>query len=407
MRHPTALILLATLSLLGAAKESPTALKGYQERLKAIDRKSAADWIGVADFCEAEGLLEKRREALRKAVAIEPDHAEARARLDEKRWKGKWIPADQTDDAEAKESAGKMFYGSAWQAEPEMVAAREADRAETGWPHVLRIDTPHLRVFSDAPWPLTRRIADLLENEVGTYRRFHPPAFCPEERLKALESAPLRVFLLGTPRSFAEVASKVRKVGPDLGGFYAEGSRTLYLGRTGNDAKGTFLEVTAAHEMLHALDHVLSGLTDQSLPGWLIEGRACHFGWAVRGRHVMPGTIRFAEIEAYPEKLESCVAGFKLAGLIEMPRGRFRQEEYALGWALVHFLYHGDEGRHAEAFRNYLLKATEKGNPEPGSLPQFTEILGDPSGMEAAYRTYVMKTLAPEGKASRAAKARR
>lgn len=404
------LALLLPLAAWGA-EPSQDPKKLYAARLKEIDAKDAQAWVALADDCERWLLLDKRKEALRKALGLDPDHAEARTRLDERCLMGKWMDADAADAQEAKamQTKGLAFYGTDWIPTKDAAEAREKDRKEQGWLLETRLDTAHLRIYSDMPLEHTLRLGALMENTLGAYLRFHPPGFVKEGKLEALAAKPITAYCCWTKARFLEVASPFWKAAgggpmhPDMNGFYSSKDRMLFLFRHEQDASLEFLRVTAAHEFFHGLDHVLAKVPSLTNPRWVHEGRACHFGWSVQGRQVLPGHIDFADQEAYPDLLAQALKDLPLSTLIGIDKAGFNtQSHYIVAWALVHFLAHGEHGRHAERFREFLA-----GVPDGKVTPEdFARTFGDPKALEPAFKTYALKTLIPAAQASRQSKRR-
>ena len=93
---------------------APDPAAEYAARLEKLGEKDVKGWLRLADFCEERLLFGQREEALRKAVAAEPDNAEAHKRLDEARFGKEWLPADEADSREIEEQQGKglSFYGA-------------------------------------------------------------------------------------------------------------------------------------------------------------------------------------------------------------------------------------------------------------------------------------------------------
>ena len=408
MRHLLWLLgLCLPLAVLAAGKAPVDRARRYEERLKAVKQEDPGSWIALADFCEQWTLLDKREEALEKAVSLDPGCAAARVRLDQRLLDGEWLSADRADAAEAQalEAEGKVFYGAAWIDAEEAGKQRALDRKEIGWDAGFRIDTPRLRIYTDAPLGVGRRLAAILENEIETYRRFHPKGFCPEKSLADLASRKLKVFLCWDPQTFRKVAGPVwianggRSMSPDIGGFYDPKTRVLYVSHNPEDASLRLLTLTAVHELFHGLDDVLGGITPAKIPRWLVEGRACHFGWAVRGRQVLPGHVQFAELEAYPDVIEQMGRTARLGDLVRMDKNAFGASpaNYIASWALTHFLFHAEEGRHAEGFRRFL-----SGLPAgKGSKRDLDQAVGDLAKLEAPFRAYVLDVLVPAAQASR------
>ena len=64
------------------------------------------------------------------------------------------------------------------------------------------------------------------------------------------------------------------------------------------------------------------------------------------------------------------------------------QANYSISWILVHYLLHGDDGAHADAFVRYL-EAEAKG--EGGSAGLYHELGMSAEELEAGFLTYAKK----------------
>lgn len=143
------------------------------------------------------------------------------------------------------------------------------------------------------------------------------------------------------------------------------------------------------HEATHQLNTEVAGFT---LAKWANEGLATYFGTSVlRGGVLQPGII---DPDTYPVwKL----GGLGLSGSLDrdVRRGRiiplralitgvdappFERNlnlYYVEYWSLVHFLLHGDGGRHAAAFKRMLA--------EGATIDAFERAFGPPERIELAW----------------------
>ena len=397
----------------GAAHAGPEAkpradpAKEYAERAgKLAARKDPEGWLSLADFCEDHLLLDKRLEALRKAIAQDPDNAAAHARLDEAKSGKAWLPVDEAEAREAKEQQAKglVFYGTQWVQPQQAEQSREEDRKAQGWPVELRIDTPHIALYSGCPLDFSRRMAGLLENEVGAYQRLYGEVWRPDPGFKAV-----KVYLFPDRESYEQVARSQAPSVPSsqLAGFYASPPQILFVAMQKVAARSMpalqhFVMATAAHEMSHALDNLMSGCS-LGEPLWMQEGRADYFGYARMGRQVIPGAARFAaglNNDQFLGDLERNAPASDLQGLLDMPQGVFMGTDvlthYTLSWAFVHFLFHGEGGSHVAAFRAYLAGVTQD-----GSRDEFEKVVGKVEELEPGYRRYASEEHLPRAKAQR------
>ena len=386
-------------AVLGAdSKSPPDPLAEYASRAAKLEReKGAMGWLKLADFCEEHVLLDQRTECLHKAVAAEPDNAAAHRLLDEAKYLGQWMPMDEADakEIEAKQDKGLVFYGLKWMETQEAGKLREKDREATGWPVEVRVDTPHTVIYSGWPLASTLRMAAMIENEVATYRRFYGETWKLAPVLK-----PLKVYLCPDRATYVQVSGKAVGSPPTGAGNYFFGTKILYVDRCSNasvplDKQNERVPSgVVAHEALHALDDQLASVGAQ-LPLWLKEGRAHHFYFGVSGRQVIPGAVRIPRTESVSTPLLETLESLPVAGMMaENDQAKFDQKHYFLAWGWVHFLFHGDGGRHAAAFRTYLAGKAK------WSMADFEKTVGKIGSLEPAFKDYVKDTLVPLAKAS-------
>ena len=256
----------------------------------------------------------------------------------------------------------------------------------------FRLDTPHLRIYSARPLPFARQTAAILESEYGAYVRDHHIFW----KLKEL-GAPVKVFLFRDRVSFEKNGGPLCPfMSSDTMGFYLTATQTLYVGCSANphDPDGGIL-TNAAHEMTHALDDLLAGMAPalDSHP-WVREGRAEYWGLSLSNRRILPGAAVFSARTREPDIVAQAVPAPDLAALVSMDSTAYMKagfRNYALSWALVHFLLHGEQGRHAEGFKRYLTKLQEK--PEEANLEACLGVRV--ADLEVPFKVYAQKVLLP------------
>ena len=183
---------------------------------------------------------------------------------------------------------------------------------------------------------------------------------------------------------------------------------------TDPDGAGDLADVLV-HEAAHQLvDRRIFG--DGGLPSiWASEGLASYFGYTYRGPdgRFQPGvvggkSVRLLRRAASGGGNESAlrVKAFRQAlrasrnnetplvrrvVAIDEPElfyGTDPVVHYATSWLLVHFLLHGEDGRHADAFVEYLgLETRGLGGPEA----LFRKLDLEPSGLQAALERHVKR----------------
>lgn len=152
------------------------------------------------------------------------------------------------------------------------------------------------------------------------------------------------------------------------------------------------------HEMVHALDEqALKGLALR--PKWVEEGRAEYLGHGTWLRGIVPGAVMLEKTDGRGQALGDAILKVSLAELLDTDRETFYGEKmkfyYPLSWALVHFLLHGEDGRHAEAFRAFVCD-TERG----WSRDVFEARVAKLAEIEPGFKTYVRELFLPLVRAS-------
>jgi hypothetical protein len=96
----------------------------YALRRASIPDFSAAGWIELAQWCEANGLDAKTREAYQEAIRLDPNHEVARRALGYVQSEGRWVTEE-----EFQASRGNVLFRNRWMPREEMVAILEAEKA--------------------------------------------------------------------------------------------------------------------------------------------------------------------------------------------------------------------------------------------------------------------------------------
>jgi len=124
----------------------PRILEEHDVKSATAANTVEAQWE-LAEWCLANDLDEQRVEHLQKIVALEPDHAAARAALGQKNYDGVWMTRE-----EQMESRGLVEHKGRWitPQELELIEKTDAERArEQGWFSEIRKLKGWLRASSD------------------------------------------------------------------------------------------------------------------------------------------------------------------------------------------------------------------------------------------------------------------
>jgi hypothetical protein len=193
---------------------------------------------------------------------------------------------------------------------------------------------------------------------------------------------------------------------PHLQGEYIPDSRILAF--PCDEAGGHLPIPIAVHESIHMLDYERVYGPGARPSRWFEEGLASYFGFSqiTGGLRIDPGAIKRsgtivsgkvnvqfdprAELREH-QRLTREQGAVRLEDLLAAPgdgafwSGAHSARAYGAAWTLVHFLIHGEHGRHADAFRRYAAReAGGEGGPEA-----FRELLGpDLGALESAWHAY-------------------
>jgi hypothetical protein len=286
---------------------------------------------------------------------------------------GEWLTLDDAEEREERENGAKglTLYGDRWRTAGELGPLRERDRQAAGWDLVARVDQAPFVLFSDRPTRDVRKLARLIADEVRAYREFYGKAW----ELKDLP-ARFTVHAFGDRATFDRVAGKAygSPIHPGMAGLYQRGKPVLFA-MVGDAKSDPGFAHTAVHELFHALDDLcarrvgtLSSLLGVTFPTWVREGRAEHFGFSAVGGRVLVGSIGPRPGSTVHQGLADALANVPLEAFLDYDERRFYERSafahVCLSWALAHFLFHGEGGRHASGFRTFLARLPRRGSRE-------------------------------------------
>ena len=151
-------------------------------------------------------------------------------------------------------------------------------------------------------------------------------------------------------------------------------------------------ERVAKHEAFHQFAY---SRFQHGIPQWLNEGIAEYFEAStyINGA-IIPGQVYKGSVDLLKQDIRSnhCIPFLEL---LKMSNREWNQRlgagngalQYRQSWAMVHFLIHGENGRHAGKFNQYLLMIARGKNPEEA----FAEAFGtsDMASFESAWAKYI------------------
>jgi len=243
--------------------------------------------------------------------------------------------------------------------------------------------TDRYRAQTDDPRVDPKAVATLLEE-------FH--GYFDEHWSGTLELQPhetlSRVFLFYSFHKYNQLLagdwrfSDVRPKGHYLGGINAV---TLHT----DSAAASDLADVLIHEATHLLFGERLFTEEHPIPTWVNEGLASYFGYTymdddgrfhpgviggkkvslMRGTPAEPGRESKQRLNSLKRSMKSKGEGPGMTDVawIQDPADFYSRPQwsYSASWILVHFLLHGEDGTHRDAFARYLVQASRgQGGPE-------------------------------------------
>jgi hypothetical protein len=178
--------------------------------------------------------------------------------------------------------------------------------------------------------------------------------------------------------------------------YFDAPTNTLFVNAAnGLDRRVLFHEAT--HEILFNTAVRTKGSRGE-IPGWLHEGLAEYMAWCMQGSDGHPAFVAGAIAPGHFRIQADARTPFDLARVLNFSSGDFMASslsdlKYAEAYTLVHFLMHGDGGRHRQGFLDFV-RGAYKGQ---ASSTHFRDALGGHEReLEAAWVTYVKQTAGGE-----------
>ncbi len=389
----------------GEAPAVSAAEKTYQQKAAKLTDKDAKGWKGLADFCEAQLLLDHRIEALRKVLEAAPNDADAHRRLDEVKVGKEWLPCAEADAAAAKEheAKGEVYYGKAWVFAKDREGPRAADRKQFGWEIQSRIDGKLCVVYSAASYVDTRAVATVIDNAAagyaaiwGKYRKVKP-------------FKPFNVFLFTKGEdlvsNYKRLVNTSANIPKGFAGVYDASVKAMFISTDIGLASWNTDELlrSVAHETSHAIDDLSAGMDPRTVPVWIAEGRAVYSQYSLVGRQWLAGAVTMGGRDARGKMLEKSYQTASLETLLGLEYVPFMKGDgktgpeahYGQAWSFVHFLMHGQNGKYRDRFIKFVA-----GCPQNSSIRDFEKTVAKTSELTEPYRAYVRDVLIPMAKAS-------
>lgn len=220
--------------------------------------------------------------------------------------------------------------------------------------------------------------------DAAAYARFQPGAGKASVK-------PMQVFLFKDRRTFEDVvnARTGMKAGASANAIYNVKTQTLYLGYLENEDKARStgdegLVTVAVHEAIHGLDHLVGDVLTGA-PAWMAEGRAEYFCYGLSGRQVFSGRIVMPQDSRKAKVLLDAKDGD--AGRLMAAVSLETLEQYALSAAWIHFLMHGEGGKHAQRFHRFVTG-------RKWTQAEFERAVAPVASLEGPFLRYRQETLA-------------
>lgn len=243
------------------------------------------------------------------------------------------------------------------------------------------LETPHYRVHSTATPVQTQQVADAVESLHAAYMTL----FANEVRPS---SQPLTLVLYADREEF----QRNNRSRPWAEAYYLRPACYAYYGGGKANPHHWML-----HEAVHQLNTEVAGWR---LPAWANEGVAGYLGasWLENGV-LTPGR---SDPDTYPiwwlsrmkltGSLQADVAAVRFIPLRDLLEGRGPGIDqhvnlyYLHYWGLTHFLFHHEDGRYANAYKQLLARGA--------STADFERLIGPIETIEAAWYAYLLDAIA-------------
>lgn len=241
--------------------------------------------------------------------------------------------------------------------------------------------TPHYRVHSTAGPEQTRQVADAVESLHAAYMALFADAVRPSSR-------PLTLVLYADRDEF----QRNNRSRPWAEAYYLRPACYAYYGGGKANPHHWML-----HEAVHQMNTEVAGWR---LPAWANEGVAGYLGasWLEDGV-LTPGR---SDPDTYPiwwlsrmkltGSLQADVAAVRFIPLRDLLEGHgpdINQHVnlyYLHYWGLTHFLFHYENGRYANAYKQLLALGA--------STPDFERLIGPVEDIEKAWYAYLLDAIA-------------
>jgi hypothetical protein len=333
-------------------------LHAVLERWNALTSPDAAALLDLAKSCVKTDLTDEAEAFAWRALLVDPKNEEAHKLLGHELHSGVWSVHEGTKSI--------PFAG--------------IESAHKEWKNPWSFASTHYKLRTNLD--LSRATSMLFDLE-GYYSIFFD-AFATELRLYDVIE-PMNAHVHADQKSYPELVSY-------RNAYFDISSNTLLV-NAANGFSRRVLFHEATHELLYnTAEHMKNSRGE--IPSWLNEGLAEYMAYCVEGTDgrpaFTPGAIARAHFKTHAEARQP----LDLARVLTLSSGDFAASsladlKYSEAYTLVHFLLHGENGKHRKGFLDFV-RGTYKGQ---SSSTSFRDAMGGHEReLEQAWVAYVKAT---------------
>jgi hypothetical protein len=370
----------------------------YVGRRAALEAGDAGAHHRLGLWCEQNGMRGLARREFLKTVALDPEHAGARAKLGHRKWEGRWYESE----AAWMEAKGLVPFRGAWLTPAQREEKAEGFRAHGGdwftdaeWERIEKgggvilpgADAPavcrtrHYRFATHLGEAKTLKFGRMAEQAFEAFETHF--GFAPEGVLEGRLFASLSDFgEFAVGRGFAQPGALFSH------GFFDGGTRKIYFPYIDDD-------YTTVNILIHELCHQFEvlGMPGGRIPSWYFEGIACVFA-----HHAWDGKdLRTAQLQVrrnfnlyYLQQLLRTKKALRLESILKGDPGpRVDPVFYHHAWGLAWFLMHDEKGGYASRFQAYEKALHTKDARAMAPVALFVRHFGDLETVEKDFQAYI------------------
>ncbi len=370
-------------------------LKQKEEKLAAADANAHFE---LGEWCAKAGLKDDARRFYEKAVAIDPDHADARAKLGYVKLGDKWVTVEEASKLTGTSEAAVRAIGKALEIEFKLPFTYKAAGPYMIYlQHESKPSEYKMGPYADACNSFYEGIKEKFGDVLG---------LPPKDRV-------ITVAVIEKGEALCDYLK--RKEEPKEMSIYYDRETKRLLMRTMNDAKDILRCI--AHEGSHQFYYEAMKDNTAKTSLWVQEGISCfieafkrkpdtkfEFGTMNEGLIYKAKTLvkekkniplaEFVEIkyEDWARELKRLFLKRESGEIViddEPQKALERKRQQA--WSIFYFLYHGQDGKYRSKLLDYLKLETSTGK---SGLDAFKQVFGDPAQIEKEWLEYVPTTTA-------------